>query len=97
MAIIPPWGIIMNKEHEKIIARLKRIEGQVRGLQRLIEKGAPCVDVLTQVAAVTSAVKKTGAAIISTHLETCLSQSDGKTAKERNDFHAALSRFIDLS
>jgi len=87
----------MNTEKKKIIARLKRIEGQVRGLQRLIEKGAPCVDVLTQVAAVTSAVKKTGAAIISTHLETCLSQSDGKTAKERNDFHAALSRFIDLS
>jgi len=97
MAIIPPWGIRMNTEKKKIIARLKRIEGQVRGLQRLIEKGAPCVDVLTQVAAVTSAVKKTGAAIISTHLETCLSQSDGKTAKERNDFHAALSRFIDLS
>jgi len=87
----------MNKEHEKIIARLKRIEGQVRGLQRLIEAGAPCVDVLTQVSAVTAAMKKTGGAIISTNMKTCLGESSGDKEKERNEFHNALSRFIDLS
>jgi len=87
----------MDYEKKKIIARLKRIEGQVRGLQRLVESGAPCVDVLTQVAAVTSAVKKTGATIISTHMESCMKGSAEKSAKERADFQTALSRFIDLS
>lgn len=69
----------------------------MRGLQRLIESGAPCVDILTQVAAVTSAVKKTGAAIINAHMETCMSESAGKSAGKRNEFQTALSRFIDLS
>lgn len=84
-------------EKKRIIARLKRIEGQVRGLQRLIADEAPCVDVLTQVSAVTSAIKKTGAAIISTHMQTCLSESAGNKGKKRDDFYTALARFIDLS
>jgi DNA-binding FrmR family transcriptional regulator len=87
----------MDSGKKKIIARLKRIEGQVRGLERLIENEAPCVDVLTQVAAVTSAMKKAGAEIISTHIETCMKESAGKNVKERGDFQIALSRFIDLS
>jgi DNA-binding FrmR family transcriptional regulator len=87
----------MNTEKKKIIARLKRIEGQVRGLQRLIESDAPCVDVLTQVSAVTAAMKKTGGAIISTHMETCLGESSESQEKQRKEFYNALSRFIDLS
>lgn len=87
----------MDNEKKKIVARLKRIEGQVRGLQRLIENDAPCVDVLTQVSAVTSAMKKTGAVIITTHMETCMKEPTGNRAKERSDFQTALLRFIDLS
>jgi DNA-binding FrmR family transcriptional regulator len=97
MFIIPQGGIIVDTEKKKIITRLKRIEGQVRGLQRLVEDGALCVDVLTQVSAVTSAMKKAGAVIISTHMKTCLSESAGSKGKERDDFQAAISRFIDLS
>ncbi|MBP1710995.1 MAG: putative cytosolic protein, partial [Deltaproteobacteria bacterium] len=89
--------IRMNPEKKKIIARLRRIEGQVRGLQRLIEADTPCVDVLTQVSAVTSAMKKTGGVIISTHMKTCLGESSGNQEKERKEFYNALSRFIDLS
>ena len=87
----------MNTENKKIIARLKRIEGQVRGLQRLIESDAPCVDVLTQVSAVTAAMKKTGGAIISSHMKTCLGESSADHEKKRDEFYNALSRFIDLS
>lgn len=87
----------MDSEKKKIIARLKRIEGQVRGLQRLIENGAPCVDVLTQASAVTSAMKKTASAIISVHMETCMKESAATSAKDRGDFKNALARFIDLS
>jgi DNA-binding FrmR family transcriptional regulator len=87
----------MNAEKKKIIARLKRIEGQVRGLQRLIETDVPCVDILTQVSAVTSAMKKTGGVIISTNMKKCLTETAGNKEKERNEFYDALSRFIDLS
>ncbi|MDD4355981.1 MAG: metal-sensitive transcriptional regulator [Smithellaceae bacterium] len=87
----------MNTEKKKIIARLKRIEGQVRGLERLIEADSPCVDVLTQVSAVTAAMKKTGGAIISNHMKTCLGESSGNQEKQRKEFYNALSRFIDLS
>jgi DNA-binding FrmR family transcriptional regulator len=46
----------MDQNRKKISNRLRRIEGQIRGIQRLIEEGAPCIDILTQVSAVTSAM-----------------------------------------
>lgn len=87
----------MEAEKKKIIQRLKRIEGQIRGVQRLIENGASCTDVLTQVSAVTSAMKKTGGAIIAAHMNTCLEESSADQGSTRDDFRKALSRYIDLS
>lgn len=87
----------MDKNREKISNRLRRIEGQIRGVQRLIEEGAPCIDILTQVSAVTSAMKKTGGAIISNYMKTCIEESADNPKKLNEDFRAALSRFIDLS
>ena len=50
----------MKEERQKkdVLLRLKKIGGQVRGLQKMVEGEVPCPDILTQVAAVTSAVKK---------------------------------------
>jgi CsoR family transcriptional regulator, copper-sensing transcriptional repressor len=87
----------MNPERKKISNRLRRIEGQIRGLQRLIEQEAPCIDILTQVAAVTSAMKKTGGAIFSNYMKTCIEESAGNPEKLHEDFRAALSRFINFS
>lgn len=87
----------MNAEKKKIIQRLKRIEGQIRGITRLIEMDAPCIDVITQVSAVTSAVKKTGGAIIAAHMNTCLDESSTDPEKRRDDFQRALTRYLDLS
>jgi DNA-binding FrmR family transcriptional regulator len=91
----------MKEERQKkdVLLRLKRIGGQVRGLQRMVEEGVPCPDILTQVAAVTAAVKKVGAAIVQAYMNECL----GKTQKESGtkqgdtlkDFHKAISRYID--
>ncbi len=85
----------MEDERRKILGRLRRIEGQVRGLQRMIEMKAPCVDVLTQVSAVTSAMKKTGTAIIRANMTRCMTEAGAGQGKE--DFQAALSRYIDLA
>jgi len=47
----------MDAERKRIHTGCARIEGQIRGIQRLVERQAPCVDVLTQLAAVTSAMR----------------------------------------
>ena len=87
----------MDPKRKRILDRLKRIEGQVRGLQRLVEAEAPCVDVLVQVSAVTSAMKKTGAAIVSANLQRCIDDATKDKGRSFDDFQKALVRFIDLA
>lgn len=87
----------MNKDREKVLNRLKRIEGQIRGLQRLVESGAPCVDVITQMSAVTSAMKKTAGVIIVNNMNKCINEVSENPEIRQKEFQMALMRFIDLS
>ena len=87
----------MDAERKKIHNRLRRIEGQIRGLQRMVERQAPCVEVLTQLASVTSAMKKTGIAVLRVNMNRCLNEASANDRKGRDDFEAALTRYIDLS
>jgi DNA-binding FrmR family transcriptional regulator len=59
-------------EKQKFIRRLKIIEGQVRGLQEMLEKNAYCVDVITQTSAVKQALSGVEDAIMENHLATCV-------------------------
>jgi DNA-binding FrmR family transcriptional regulator len=98
MIIYTPWGYTeMQKERKKILDRLRRIEGQVRGLQRLIENEAECVNVLVQVAAVTAALKRTGTAILSAHMEQCLKEASNGHGEGLEGLKKALKQFIDAS
>jgi CsoR family transcriptional regulator, copper-sensing transcriptional repressor len=54
------------------LARLRRIEGQVRGLQRMIEEDTYCTDVLTQIASVTKALQGVGLGLLDEHLRHCV-------------------------
>lgn len=88
----------MQTERKKILDRLRRIEGQVRGLQRLIESEAACVEILIQVAAVTAALKRTGTAIVSAHMEQCLKEaSAGGNGEDLEGLKRALRQFINAS
>lgn len=87
----------MKSERRKILDRLRRIEGQVRGLQHLIENEAGCVDILIQVAAVTAALKRTGSAIISAHIEQCLNDASKSPGEGLAELKKALRQFIDVS
>ena len=87
----------MDAERKKIYNRLRRIEGQIRGLQRMVERQEPCVDILTQLAAVTSAMKKTGIAVFRVNMKRCLKEATLKGRKGRKELEAALTRYIDLS
>jgi DNA-binding FrmR family transcriptional regulator len=57
---------------EQHLKRLRRIEGQVRGLQRMVEQDAYCIDVLTQVAAATKALQSFALELLDEHMKTCL-------------------------
>jgi CsoR family transcriptional regulator, copper-sensing transcriptional repressor len=63
----------MNKEiQEKVLDRVKRISGQIAGVQRMIEEDRYCVDVLNQISAVRSALDALGVELLTNHLETCV-------------------------
>jgi DNA-binding FrmR family transcriptional regulator len=92
-------GYSMESEKREVLLRLRRIEGQIRGLQRMIEEGVPCADVLTQVAAATAAMKKVGTVVVKTYMEECLEKTQKKSGIRREgalkDFQKAVSRYID--
>ena len=59
-------------KHEEAKKRLKTIEGQIRGIQRMIEEDVYCIDVISQIHAVQSALNKVSTMILEDHLHTCL-------------------------
>ena len=92
-------GYIKKGDQEKLQNRLRRIEGQVRGLQRMVEEESYCVDVLTQVASVVSALEKVGALVLKDHVEHCVRESiesgDRQKADEKvEELTAAIERFL---
>lgn len=61
-----------EKEYKDLMNRLKRIEGQVRGIQGMLEKDAYCIDILTQVSAINAALNSFNKVLLANHLETCV-------------------------
>ncbi|WP_323703968.1 metal-sensing transcriptional repressor [Mammaliicoccus sp. Dog046] len=64
-----------NEEKEKVINRLKRIEGQVRGIQSMVEEDRYCVDILVQMSAIQSALKNVGFAVTERHMKHCVTDA----------------------
>ena len=62
----------MNDHDPKLVSRLNRIEGQVRGISRMVSDGRYCVDILTQLQAVRAALGKVESAILQDHLGKCI-------------------------
>jgi CsoR family transcriptional regulator, copper-sensing transcriptional repressor len=90
-------GYIKAKDTELVQNRLRRIEGQVRGVQRMVDEEAYCVDVLTQIASVVSALEKVGAILLKDHVEHCVRESieKGEDADEKiEELTAAVERFL---
>jgi DNA-binding FrmR family transcriptional regulator len=67
-------------DKEDLLARLRRIEGQVRGLQRMVEDDAYCIDILTQITAASNALKKVAVGLLDDHIRHCVTKEteDGK-------------------
>jgi DNA-binding FrmR family transcriptional regulator len=64
-----------DAEKQAVINRLKRIEGQVRGIQKMVEEDRYCVDVLVQISAINAALKKVGFSLGERHAKHCVSSA----------------------
>ena len=64
-----------DKELKDLLNRLKRIEGQVRGIEGMVESGAYCTDILIQVSAVTSALNSFNKVLLGNHVRTCVAEN----------------------
>ena len=69
-----------EEEYRRLIHRLSRIEGQVRGIRAMVEKGAYCTDILTQSAAVAAALNAFNRELLGDHIRTCVADDirDGR-------------------
>ena len=75
----------MSQDKPRLINRLKRIEGQVRGLARMVEDDRYCIDILTQTRAVRAALTRVEGQILQGHLEHCIESAivSGDQAEQR--------------
>jgi DNA-binding FrmR family transcriptional regulator len=79
-------------DRDEILSRLKKIEGQIRGIHRMVEEGKDPVDVLTQVAAVLSGVEKVGLRLVREHMETNLQGAGDRS--QIDDVIKVVERFL---
>jgi DNA-binding FrmR family transcriptional regulator len=85
---------------EDMLKRLRRIEGQIRGIQKMIEEDKYCFDILTQVAAVRAAINKVGSLILEKYSMTCIenaasSEDKKKALSEITKTMQSFMKFID--
>jgi CsoR family transcriptional regulator, copper-sensing transcriptional repressor len=87
-----------TQDKDAYLKRLRRIEGQVRGLQRMVEEDVYCIDVLTQVSAVTRALQAVALGLLEDHLGHCVTQAveqGGPEAEAKvKEAAAAVSRLV---
>ena len=83
------------KNKDELLKRLARIEGQVRGIARMVEDDRYCIDVLTQISAVRKAVDAVALELVDDHVRHCIADSTGSTRAERTDeLMAAVGRLV---
>ena len=92
----PPHGYTPRKDSH--LKRLRRVEGQVRGLQRIVEDDKYCIDILTQVSAATKALQSFSLELLEEHLSHCVveaAQRGGPEAEEKvREASEAIARLV---
>ncbi len=72
-----------EKEYKDLLNRLNRIEGQVRGVKRMLENNAYCIDIIIQVTAINSALNSFNKVILTNHMQTCVSDDIKNGGEEK--------------
>jgi len=97
---VPPGGIVFMpgyaKDSRQVQDRLRRIEGQVRGLQKMVEDDRYCIDVLTQVSAVKAALESVALLLLADHAETCVADAirAGDGSEKVRELNGAIERLV---
>jgi DNA-binding FrmR family transcriptional regulator len=80
---------------EQLLERLRRVKGQVGGIERMIEDDRYCIDILTQISAVQGALDKVALGLLDDHAKTCIVQTAGSERPERaGELMAAVGRLM---
>ena len=87
------YGYAIHKD--EVLTRLRRIEGQVRGLHRMVEGDEYCIDVLTQLGSVQAALKAVGLGLIDDHVRHCVREAieEGQGDDKVEELLSAVGRF----
>lgn len=90
-------GYTMDKDD--YLKRLRRIEGQVRGIQRMVDEDSYCIDVLTQISAVTKAIQSVGIGLLDEHVNHCVMEAarngdDAVTREKVAEATRAIERLV---
>ena len=87
-----------SDDKEAVQKRLRRIEGQVRGLQRMVEEDRYCINILEQVSAITRALQSVALVLLDGHLEHCVAEAiqsgDRDASAKLNEASAAIGRLV---
>jgi DNA-binding FrmR family transcriptional regulator len=80
---------------DQLHKRLRRIEGQVRGIQRMVEDDRPCPDILVQIAAIEAALDKVALGLLDGHVKHCVASADPEEREgQMDDLMEAMARFM---
>ena len=85
-------GYYENKDD--VLARLRRIEGQVRGLQKMVDNDEYCIDILTQITAASNALKKVAVGLLDDHIRHCVAQGTEEGTDMVGEATAAIERLV---
>ncbi|CAM4251210.1 metal-sensing transcriptional repressor [Listeria booriae] len=84
-----------NEDTKQILNRLRRVEGQVRGIQQMVEEDRYCVDILVQISAANSALKKVGLQVLEHHAKHCVvdAAQNGESDEVMDDLLKVIRQF----
>jgi DNA-binding FrmR family transcriptional regulator len=85
---------LCGEDHKKLIDRINRIEGQLRGVRGMVEADRPCMEVLEQIAAVSGAVRGVGMFVLEDHLKGCV--TDALRARKGQDNGALIDQVLTI-
>jgi DNA-binding FrmR family transcriptional regulator len=89
----PKWGYTATKD--QLLNRLRRIEGQVRGVERMVEDDRYCIDILTQISAAQAALDKVALGLLDDHARHCIAKAPASQKQEKiEELMAAVGRLM---
>jgi len=80
-----PTGRGYAASKDQLGTRLRRIEGQIRGIQKMVDEDRYCIDVLTQISAVQAALEKVALGLLDGHARSCVLPTEGQEQADRTD------------